>query len=89
MLSMKFHHIALKFGPLQAGFDASGTSLVAQAVKNLPAMQRPRFSPGVRKIPWRRKWLPTPALLPGESHGQRSPASCRPYSPWGCREVED
>ena len=27
--------------------------------------------PGVRKIPWRRKWQPTPVFLPGESHGQR------------------
>ena len=26
----------------------------------------------VRKIPWRRKWLPTAVFLPGESHGQRS-----------------
>ena len=25
-----------------------------------------------RKILWRRKWLPTPVSLPGESHGQRS-----------------
>ena len=25
-----------------------------------------------RKIPWRRKWKPTPLFLPGESHGQRS-----------------
>jgi len=24
----------------------------------------------VGKIPWRRKWLPTPVFLPGESHGQ-------------------
>ena len=22
--------------------------------------------------PWRREWLPTPVVLPGESHGQRS-----------------
>ena len=29
---------------------------VAQTVKNLPAMRRPRFSPWVRKIPWRREW---------------------------------
>ena len=35
-----------------------------------------------RKIPWRRKWHPTPAFLPGESHGRRSPAGC---SPWGHR----
>ena len=26
----------------------------------------------VGKIPWRRKWQPTPVFLPGESHGQRS-----------------
>ena len=30
------------------------------------------FSPWVRKIPWRRKWQPTPVFLPGKSHGQRS-----------------
>ena len=29
---------------------------------------------------WRRQWHPTPALLPGESHGQRSLVGC---SPWG------
>ena len=30
---------------------------------------------------WRRKWHPTPVLLPGKSHGQRSLVGC---SPWGC-----
>ena len=34
---------------------------------------------------WRRQWHPTPALLPGKSHGQRSPVGC---SPWG-REESD
>ena len=33
----------------------------------------------VRKIPWRREWLPTPVFLPGEFHGQRSLVG---YSPW-------
>ena len=28
------------------------------------------------KIPWRRKWQPTPVFLPGKSHGQRSLADC-------------
>ena len=28
--------------------------------------------PWVRKILWRRKWQPTPVLLPGKSHGRRS-----------------
>ena len=58
-------------------------------VKNLPAsagdVKRHRFGPWVRKIPWRRKRHPTPAFLPGESHGQRSLAG---YSPWG-REESD
>ena len=35
-------------------------------------MRRPGFDPWVRKIPWRRKWQPTPELLPRKSHGQRS-----------------
>ena len=29
------------------------------------------FDPWVGKIPWRRKWQPTPVFLPGKSHGQR------------------
>ena len=33
-------------------------SLVAQTVKNLPAVQRPAFFPWVRKIPWRRAGNP-------------------------------
>ena len=36
-------------------------------------------------IPWRREWLPTPVLLLGEFHGQRSLAG---YSPWGCKELD-
>ena len=39
----------------------------------------------VGKIPWRRAWQPTPVLLPGESHGQRSLVG---YSLWGCRELD-
>ena len=38
------------------------------------------------KIPWRKKWQPTPVFLPGKSHGQRSLAG---YSPWGCRVGHD
>ena len=30
-----------------------------------------RFNRWIRKIPWRRKWQPTPVFLPGKSHGQR------------------
>ena len=30
------------------------------------------LDPWVSKIPWRRKWQPTPVFLPKEFHGQRS-----------------
>ena len=44
-------------------------SLVAQLIKNLPATLTPGFNPWVRKIPWRREWLPTPVFWPGKSQG--------------------
>ena len=47
--------------------------------KDCLAMQ----DPWVGKIPWRRKWHPTPGILPVEFHGQRSLAGC---SPGGCEE---
>ena len=37
------------------------------------------------KIPWKRKWQPTPVFLPGKSHGQRSLVD---YSPWGHKESD-
>ena len=40
------------------------------------------FHPWIRKIPWRRKWQPTPVFLPKKSHGQRSLAG---YNPWSHR----
>ena len=44
--------------------------LVAQLVKNLPAMQETWvWSLGFAKIAWRRKRLPTPVFWPGEFHG--------------------
>ena len=47
--------------------------------------RRHGFDPWFRKIPWRRKWQPTPVFLPGESHGQRSLVG---YSPQGCKELD-
>ena len=40
--------------------------------------------PGLGRSSWRRKWLPTPVLLPGKLHGQ----SLVGYSPWGCKESD-
>ena len=51
-----------------------------------PLPQETQFNPRVGKIPWSRKWQPTPVFLPGESHGQRRLAG---YSPWGHTESLD
>ena len=47
-------------------------------VKNPSASRGSRFDSWVEKIPWRRKWQPTPVFLPGESHGQRGLAGQSP-----------
>ena len=44
------------------------------------------FDPRVRKIPWRKEWLPILVFLPGESQGQ---ASLVGYCPWGRKRVEN
>ena len=54
-------------------------------VKNLPAMWDRGFNPWVGKLPWKRNWQPTPALLPGETHGQRGLMG---YSPWSRKELD-
>ena len=38
------------------------------------------FDPWVGEIPWRRKWQPTLAFLPGKSHGQRKLVGSSPWS---------
>ena len=55
-------------------------SLVAQTVKCLPAVRETRVPSPRREDPWRRKWHPTPVLLPGKFHGPRSLVG---YSPRG------
>ena len=63
------------------GFFAYNISVI----KNLPANTGDLgLRSLVRKIPWRRKWQPTPVFIPGKSHGQGSLAV---YSPWGCKRV--
>ena len=56
-------------------------------VKNPSAMQKTQDAgtiPWAGKIPWSRIWQPTPVLLPGKFHGQRSLVG---YSPWGWKEL--
>ena len=59
-------------------------SLVAQTVKNLPAMWETR----VASLGWEdplEKGMAIPVFLPREFHGQRSLAG---YKSWGCKESD-
>ena len=49
-----------------------GDSLVAQLVKNLPAMQETWVQLLGWEDPLEKKWQPIPVFLLGKSHGQRS-----------------
>ena len=55
---------SLKFGRL--GFPGDSV------VKNLPTYAGDGFHPWIGKIPWSRKWLPTPVFLPEKFNGQKS-----------------
>ena len=56
-------------------------------VKNLPdnAGDSGEVGSVPGKMPWRRKWQPTPVFLPGKFHGQKSLAGC---SPWDHKESD-
>ena len=58
----------------------SWASLVAQLVKNTPAMQEILVHPWVGKIPWRRERVPTPIFWPEELREL--------YSPWGHKKSD-
>ena len=58
-------------------------SLMAQMVKNLPAMQKMRVQSLGQEDPLEKEMATTSVFLPKKSHGQRSLAS---YSPWGHEE---
>ena len=60
-------------------------SLVAQRVNIYLQSRRPKFNPWVKKISWRRKWQPTPVLLPGKFHGWRNLVD---NSPCGSKELD-
>ena len=65
-------------------FNLGGSEVKASACICLQC-GTPGFDPWLGKIPWRRKWQPTPIFLPGESGGRRSLVG---YSPRGCKESD-
>ena len=60
-------------------------SLMAQMIKNLPAMQETQVWFLGQEDSWRREWLPTPLSLLGEFHEQRSLVG---YSPLSYKESD-
>ena len=68
--------ISIEIDPnIKKNFEIVMASLVAQLVKNLPAMLGDHGSiPGLARFPWRRDRLPTPVFMgfPGGSAGKES-----------------
>ena len=64
-------------------FDITQSSLVAQTVKNPPAMQETWVPSLGWEDPLDKGMATTPVFWPGEFHGQRSLAA---YSPWDHKE---
>ena len=54
-------------------------------VKNLPATLETQVQSLGQEDPLEKEMEPTPAFLPGKSHGQKSLAG---YSPWGHKELD-
>ena len=64
---------------------ASQLVLVVNNLSTNPGDARCGFDPWHGKIPWRRKWQPTPVFLPEKLHRQRSLVG---YSPWGHKKLD-
>ena len=79
IFSYTYHHFCSRFGGFPGG--AGGEEPACQCRR----CKRHRFDPWVGKIPWRRKALPNPVFLPGDSLGQRSLAG---YSPYGHKDLD-
>ena len=78
VLKVTYHVGGTRFEP-----RSSSSCLMAQTVKHLLTMWETWVRSLDREDPLRRKWQPTPVLLPGKSHGWRSLVG---YSPWGHTE---
>ena len=57
----------------------TGGTVVKESACQYRRCKRCRFYPWVWKIPWSRKWQPTPVFLPGKFQGQRSLAASQPF----------
>ena len=72
-------------GQLDINIEQKGASLMAQMVKNLPAMQETWVQSLSQEDPLEQGRTTHSSILAGEPHGHRSLAA---YSPWGCKESD-
>ena len=94
-LSQLFHYplsplprsslVPLHFLPLELYHLVDGLPRWLSRLRIRLQCRRHRFDLWVRKIPWRRKWQPTPVFLPGESQGRPGLVGCHL---WGCTESD-
>ena len=76
------HYLNIFF--LQSSIVFKGLPWLLSGKKSACQSRKCGLDPWVKKIPWRRKWQPTPVFLPEKSHGQRSLVG---YNPWGHKRV--
>ena len=70
--------------PGKSSFRISALTSIHRMKRSTKPLQL-QFVVGLRNKVWRRKWQPTPVLLPGESHGERSLVG---YSQWSRKELD-
>ena len=66
----------LLYLPLMPGFPVGSDG--KESACQCQAHKRCGLDPWVSKMPWRRKWQPTPVFLPGELHGPEEPGGLWP-----------
>ena len=66
-------------------FISAGSKEVTLLPQHSKIMSRYQSTPTIGISTKRRLWHPTPVLLPGKSHGWRSPVGC---SPWRLEELD-
>ena len=65
-------------GPVYLFMGFPGGASGKEPTRQSSRSKRYVFDPWIGKIPWKRQRQPPPVILPGESHGQRSPAGYGP-----------
>ena len=71
---MAGHELFLNLASSNRTVYFPGTSDGKESACQCRRHKKHRFDPWVGKIPWRRKWQPTPVFLPGESPWTEEPS---------------